>query len=501
MNSGISLSMIVKNEGKHLSDCLNSVKNIVDEIVIVDTGSSDDTIEIAKSFNANIFHFEWAADFSAARNFSLSKCTGNWILYLDADERLDENSAKIINSLIRTNDNIGYYCTIVSYDSEVQRSNSIKYVRFFRNNPAARFIGKVHEQITPSLEKLNYKFIHSDLVIHHIGYDISKEGKKRKALRNLELLKKDFDTSPNDYILFQIGQSNFILENFSEAEKNFTQLIKSDKLNKQFKAESYSYLAQISFNNFNNKDAENFISSAIRLNDSQPFYHLLLSKIYLRNSSLKEAINELNKSIECVKGLSIFSSDNLQQVNVSLQEILYYGLQLSYQINDLKLKQKMFEELSAVNENKFVELIKLIESDSAKAFNDVSHYIKTINNLNISLLIFILSKNNNKSFVLDFLTELYGRFRNNVDVIKQYALVQGYFNKISEAINILEVNYSVIKSDPSALLYLAMFFLKSNQNENALNIFNAIEKDFSQYYEIVQKVKAIKERLKRSIEV
>lgn len=76
MSLSISLSMIVKNEGKHLYDCLNSVNDVVDEIVIVDTGSTDNTLEIAKSFNAKIFYFDWNDDFSAARNFSLSNCTG-----------------------------------------------------------------------------------------------------------------------------------------------------------------------------------------------------------------------------------------------------------------------------------------------------------------------------------------------------------------------------------------------------------------------------------------
>ncbi|MBK7632424.1 MAG: glycosyltransferase family 2 protein [Ignavibacteriales bacterium] len=82
----LSLSMIVKNEERHLARCLSSVKDVVDEIVIVDTGSTDNTIEIAESFNAKIFHFDWVNDFSAARNFALTKCIGNWILYLDADE-------------------------------------------------------------------------------------------------------------------------------------------------------------------------------------------------------------------------------------------------------------------------------------------------------------------------------------------------------------------------------------------------------------------------------
>ncbi len=85
----LSLCMIVKNEEKHLARCLSSVKDVADEIVIVDTGSTDKTIEIAESFSAKIFHFDWVNDFSAARNFALSKCTGDWILYLDADEELN----------------------------------------------------------------------------------------------------------------------------------------------------------------------------------------------------------------------------------------------------------------------------------------------------------------------------------------------------------------------------------------------------------------------------
>ncbi len=78
----LTLSMIVKNEEKHLRECLESVTEVVDEIVIVDTGSTDKTLEIAKEFNAKIFHFNWINDFSAARNFALSKSTGEWILIL-----------------------------------------------------------------------------------------------------------------------------------------------------------------------------------------------------------------------------------------------------------------------------------------------------------------------------------------------------------------------------------------------------------------------------------
>lgn len=500
MSSTISLSMIVKNEERHLKECLESVKNFVDEIVIVDTGSTDGTIDIAKSFNAKIFYFDWTNDFSAARNFALNHSTSDWILYLDADERLDRESAKKLKSLTATKENIGYYCTIISYDSEIQRNNSIRYVRLFKNNPEAQFTGKVHEQIMPSLEKQNYKFIHSDLVIHHIGYDISKDGKKQKALRNLQLLQKDYDNSANDYVLFQIGQSNFVLENFSEARNNFLRLIKSEKLNPQLKAESYCYLAQISFNNFNSAEAEKFISSAIRLNNTQPFYHLLFSKIHLRSNKINEAKDELYKSIKCAKTSSEYSLNNLQQVNVSMQEIIFYGLQLSYQINDSILKQKMIEELSELGEKKFVELIKLIESNSFNKSEDIRSYLNSITKLNLSLLTFILSRQSNKSFVLGVLKELYKNHDHNVDVIKHYALTNDYLTRTNEAINLLEDNFEIIKVDPSALLYLAMFYIKSAQYEKALNIFNLIETEFDRFDEIIGKVRSIKEKLLNSVE-
>lgn len=491
--------MIVKNEEQYLFDCLKSVKNIVDEIVIVDTGSNDKTIEIAEKFNAKIYHFDWIDDFSAARNFALSKCTGNWILYLDADERLDKNSVDKIKSLTQTQENVGYYCTIKNYDSEIQRDHTIRYIRFFRNNPEAKFTGKVHEQITPSLEKLNYKFIHSDLLIHHIGYDISKEGKKQKASRNLKLLLEDYKNSKNEYVLFQIGQSYFVLENISDAKNTFLRLVGSERLSKQLKAESFCYLAQISFKEFRNAEAEKFISNAIKLNDTQPFYHLLLSKIHLRFNRIKEAKEELLKSIKLHKDSLRNTVFNLQQVNLSVEELLYYGLQLAYQSGDLNMKNKMLEELSKTNEKKFVDFLKKVEAQSFDLISDITDYLNSVSQFNISLLVHIISKYDNKEFAINVLTQLYQGFSNNSDLIKQYALTLDSVNKTQDALKLLESNFDIIKSDPSALLYLVMFYLKSNQSDKALEILNTIENNFTQFEEVVRKVRAFKEKFFRNV--
>lgn len=96
----LSLSMIVKNEERFLPGCLESVKGLVDEIVIVDTGSTDGTKKIAESCRAKIIDFKWCDDFSAARNESLRHVTGDWVLYLDADERLDKSFHGTVRKLI-----------------------------------------------------------------------------------------------------------------------------------------------------------------------------------------------------------------------------------------------------------------------------------------------------------------------------------------------------------------------------------------------------------------
>ncbi|MEE9430449.1 MAG: glycosyltransferase family 2 protein, partial [Melioribacteraceae bacterium] len=171
----VTLSMIVKNEEQYLRGCLESVKGIADEIVIVDTGSTDATLDIAKEFNAKIFHFEWIKDFSAARNFALSKSTGDWILYLDADERLEKKSKKELFRKIKGNNKLAINCIIKNLDDRKKAPTLMKYVRLFKNNKSISFTGKAHEQIEASLAKSGYKLVGSSVEITHLGYNVDKE--------------------------------------------------------------------------------------------------------------------------------------------------------------------------------------------------------------------------------------------------------------------------------------------------------------------------------------
>ena len=159
--STLSICMIVKNEEKHLTKCLSSVKDIADEIVVVDTGSTDTTLHIAREFNSSIFHFKWNNDFASARNFALSKCQSDWILYLDADEELNNNSIDEIQKIIHGN-LVAFNCIVKSLTANVSKFGLMKYPRLFPNDKRIKFEGKVHEQIPVSYTHLTLPT--SDLV-------------------------------------------------------------------------------------------------------------------------------------------------------------------------------------------------------------------------------------------------------------------------------------------------------------------------------------------------
>jgi len=182
----LSLCMIVKNEKAFLEECLLSVQGLVDEIVIVDTGSSDKTKEIALKFGAMVYDFEWCDDFSLARNESLKYATGDWILVLDADEVIAKEDFGKMRNLIEQTKAKGFYVRQRSYTNNntivefvyAQSREEIKgflgwsdcwIVRLFANDEKIKFLGEVHEIVDKTLENNSYEIGFSDIIINHYG--------------------------------------------------------------------------------------------------------------------------------------------------------------------------------------------------------------------------------------------------------------------------------------------------------------------------------------------
>lgn len=191
MKLTISACCIVKNESCNLPRWLKCMKQVADEIIVVDTGSSDNTVDIARAAGAKVYYFQWVDDFSAAKNFAIDKAKGQWIFFLDADEWFSDGCIDQVRGIIAK-----YHCnkkiaSIISpqinidSDNNNELTSTLLQMRIFRNLPSIRYAGRIHEQV--QCHKPGLQTVRCDAIrIMHTGYAASR--KKSKAERNLALL-------------------------------------------------------------------------------------------------------------------------------------------------------------------------------------------------------------------------------------------------------------------------------------------------------------------------
>ena len=219
----ISLCMIVRDEEKCIAKCLASVQEVADEIIVVDTGSKDETKRIAAGFGAKVIDFIWNGSFADARNASLEAANGDWVLFLDADEYLEPSSHEALRKAAVQADVEGYYIPIVNIYGNEQQPEQCKDLlfRLFRNRSEYRFRGIIHEQVLTSIlekdSKANLAIAH-DVIIYHYGYLDSQVQEKDKINRNLALLAQQIKDFPEDkYVLYQYGLELYRAERYGES--------------------------------------------------------------------------------------------------------------------------------------------------------------------------------------------------------------------------------------------------------------------------------------------
>lgn len=243
----ITAALIVKNEAANLDRCLNSLKGIVKEIVVVDTGSKDDTVAIAEKHGALIGNFKWIDDFAAARNHALSLATGDWILWIDADEELaSESQAAIQQAVIRPHFG-GFNAEIVNFTGE--GSDDSRYlhqaVRLFKRDPQIRFSGRIHEQITPSLEQAGLPWANlPGFRILHYGYRPSVMAERNKIHRTITALEREVREAPNDsFHWFNLANAYVVACRWPEAEHAAKMCARHSADGYEYGALNYQFLA------------------------------------------------------------------------------------------------------------------------------------------------------------------------------------------------------------------------------------------------------------------
>lgn len=187
--------MIIRDEERHLGACLSSLGDVVDEVVVVDTGSSDDSVALAGSFGARIHRHPWSGDFSRARNAALELATGRWILYIDADERLRSVTRASVERLLTGTEDLALRLLLHPFE----RSTPYREYRLWRNDSRIRFRGAIHEKVVGSIEEVAAEegatIGECELALDHVGYAGDQTHKHR---RNLPLLRAQLEAEPDN---------------------------------------------------------------------------------------------------------------------------------------------------------------------------------------------------------------------------------------------------------------------------------------------------------------
>ncbi|MCB0729847.1 MAG: glycosyltransferase [Ignavibacteriae bacterium] len=488
--ANITLSMIVKNEEKYLRECLESVQDIVDEIVVVDTGSSDKTLEIAEDYNPKIYHFEWINDFSAARNFALSKSTGNWILYLDADERLDKNSIEELKKFTKNDENIAIKCIVESVDENSSATQSMLYTRLFKNSKAIKFSGKVHEQIEQSLIKNNYKIIDSKIKIFHLGYGVSKIELKNKAKRNLELLLKDYSVNKDSYVSYQLANSYFILEDNESAIKYYKDALQDNRLNNEFKIVCCYQISDFEMRKNNLDIAKKYIERGLRIDADHPITNMIASQIFNRfndKKSLKFCKNALIKSKNPV------GQNNIQNIFLVPKKIIYEGILQSLKFNSKNELAYYIGELKNENTNEGNNLEQVILNAYNK--NNIKALISYISNDNVNEYLQIFEYLENVNLKLELYSNLYDNFRENPKFLNKFGSFLIKINQINEAKVIFETALNFTDYEDSTLFYLVSIYINNSEFDQIQKIMPEIDNKISNNSIFKDKFQLLKDKI------
>lgn len=299
----ISICMIAKNEEKYIGECLRRLSAYNWEIVVADTGSTDRTAEIALQYTPKVFHFEWINDFSAARNYAVSKASNDHILVVDCDEYLEKNETtdRLIQQLTQKHTPLQVGLVNLLNPASVseatasadQRGNDLIHehiARFFNRN-FVHYEGSIHEQLT-AINGAELEFIQLPLTFYHYGYS-TLDIKKHKASRNITLLEKELSSNgPDPYIYFQLGQSYFGMSEYAQALPYFDKALGMDVNEKeayvQTLIESYGYCLLYLKQYQKALELEGVYSIFSRQAD----FVFLMGLIYMNNGMFEKAIEE-----------------------------------------------------------------------------------------------------------------------------------------------------------------------------------------------------------------
>jgi tetratricopeptide (TPR) repeat protein len=321
--------MIVKNEEKTLSRCLESVKSLVNEMVIVDTGSTDKTVEVAESYGARMLHRAWTGNFAEVRNYAIKHATGKWILQLDADEELVRASISELIEMVNNNDIDGIHCIIQSIEGNVSHSSQFYSLRLFRNKPEVYYEGIVHE--TPVVSG---NTVFSRIQITHHVCNTEDYTAEEKLERYRGSLLKQLENAPDDirthYYLAKTYYDQHLYDSCISEGKEVLRLMSSGASITEAGMKTFTLLACAFWQKGCFPDAEKMCRQALMIKPDYADAPFLLGSLYFAQGSHDDAILNIKRFFHLrdrlemdpnSRNLSIHSMTSIHQAHFMLGTI------------------------------------------------------------------------------------------------------------------------------------------------------------------------------------
>ncbi|WP_346937002.1 glycosyltransferase [Clostridium sp.] len=404
MNKNILLSicMIVKNEEENIEKCLKSMMPLINEdsieLIIVDTGSIDKTVDICKKYTKHVYNKQWNDDFSEARNYSISIAKGEYIFIQDADQTIDEKSVDRLINLFKNKEYRNYntiYIKLRNYLNEkLDKFSELRFPLIFKNDGDFKYTGAVHNQ--PIFKK---PIMYSDIQINHYGYIMNEEKRLAKFNRTATILKKELEREPDNYYYrFQLAKSYNSIGDYNNAMIQVDYYMKYIIDSKNHSKDDLKYYRTAAQTYYINDNFDKTIYICNRVLDGFPNF---LDFIYLKGLSLgkKEIYEESNKELSNylkvldrglylenneVEMFSISSRDNaVKTIEKNRRE-----MEFSNHILAIKSNLKVLMETNIEEAVKIIEELKKMEK-----YNN----IKDLEFFSITSVIYFLNMNYEKA--------------------------------------------------------------------------------------------------------
>ena len=316
--------MIVRNEEANLKEWLSDATAHVDEVVIVDTGSDDGTLAFLQSLPVKTLRQPWAHDFALHRNHGLDHVTSDWVLILDADERLSEEDWLDVRSLLQNERTMAYLFGVKNFHTpgDLSSFDMMHSYRLFRNGYGIRYEGSVHNQLAPAIEKacvaVGMGTEHAGISVEHFGYALENPAMEAKRERIYEMVKRQLAQTPNDpYYLYHLLIICLAMEKFNEARET-TERLAIDNLRPELQVQAFCKAAQVAMHFDENERARDYVRNALQIQPKTAYLHYLRSNILYQMHRYSEGLRSAYRALE----YSRRPAESSHAVHVSIDEYL-----------------------------------------------------------------------------------------------------------------------------------------------------------------------------------